>query len=511
MSWQDGYVTDIGYTHGFYRELTPALLQIVALSNGGRGPDAGQPIAYCELGCGQGFTANLLAAANPHVEYYTTDFNPAHIAGAQALAREAETPNVHFYDDSFAEFLARDDLPQFDVISLHGIYSWIAEEHRHTIVEFVRRKLKPGGLVYISYNTLPGWSAAAPMRHLMYLHGKAQGGPTIARLAPALEFIGKLVSADARFFTANPALKQRYEALAKQNKNYLAHEYLNDAWTLLYHSDVAAELAGAKLNYLGSAHLLDSIDAINFSPDQKAIFDGITDPVLKETVRDYLTNQQFRRDVFAKGATALPLTAAREAWLECRFALSLRREDASMKVRGALGEADLHADVYAPLLDTLANGPATLRQMLSSPAVAALGWNRLIEAMVIVVGSGQVQPCLPAKSDAKRVKSVRSFNQAVLRRARDSADLAYLASPVTGSGISVPRFNQLFLLALSEGSKTPDDCAAYAWRILSEQGQMIIKDGNPLRMPEENIAELRSQAEAFIDKQLPVLRTLQVA
>lgn len=510
MSWQDGYVTDIGYTHGFYRELTPALLQMVALAKGVRGPDGGAPIAYCELGCGQGFTANLLAAANPHVEYYTTDFNPAHIAGAQALAREAETPNVHFYDDSFAEFLARDDLPQFDIISLHGIYSWIAVEHRHTIVEFIRRKLKPGGLVYISYNALPGWSSAAPMRHLMYLHGKAQGGPTISRLDPALGFIEKLIGADAKFFAANAGLKQRFEGLTKQNKNYLAHEYLNDAWTLLYHSDVAAELSAAKLNYLGSAHLLDHIDAINFTPDQKAIFDTIADPVLKETVRDYLTNQQFRRDVFVKGATSLPLSAGREAWLESRFALSLRREDVSMKVRGALGDADLHADVYGPLLDTLANGPVTLRQMLSAPAVSALGWQRLIEALVILVGAGQVQPCLPARSDAKRVKSVRAFNQAVLRRARDNADLAFLASPVTGSGVTVPRFNQLFLLALAEGRKTAEECAAFTWKILSEQGQLIVKDGQPLQKPEENLAELRSQAEAFIDKQIPVLRSLQV-
>ena len=508
--WTSGYVADIGYTHGFYRELTPAMLQLVALAKGMRSPDLAAPLAYCELGCGQGFSANLLAAANPQVEFHATDFNPAHIAGARALAREADCANVRFYDDSFAEFLARGDLPQFDVISLHGIYSWIAAEHRATIVEFIRRRLAPGGLVYISYNSLPGWSAGAPMRHLMYLHGKAQGGPTIGRLDPALAFIGKLVEADAKYFAANPALKTRYEQLTKHNKSYLAHEYLNDAWTLLYHSDVAGELAEAKLAFLGSAHLLDHVDAVNLTAAQKPVLDGVTDPVLRETVRDYIVNQQFRRDVFAKGAIPLPLSAVREAWLETRFALSLRREDVSMKVRGAIGEADLHADVYGPLLDTLADGPVALRQMLASPPIAALGWNRLMEALIILVGSGQVQPCLPVRTEGKRVKAARAFNQAVIRRARDSADLQYLASPVTGGGIAVPRFSQLFLLALEGGRKNAADCAAFAWQILAEQGQMIIKDGAPLKTPEENQAELASQAEAFLEKQLPVLRGLQV-
>jgi SAM-dependent methyltransferase len=509
--WTSGYVADIGYTHGFYRELTPAVLQVVTLSKGIAGPASGAPLAYCELGCGQGFSANLLAAANPHVQYYANDFNPAHIVGAQALAREGEVGNVHFYDDAFAEFLEREELPQFDVISLHGIYSWIAPEHRATIVEFIKRKLKPGGLVYISYNCLPGWAPGAPMRHLMYLHGKAQGGPTITRLDPALEFIGKMIEADAKYFATNPSLKPRYEALTKNNKNYLAHEYLNDAWTLLYHSDVDAELSAAKLGFVGSANLLDHVDAVNFTAAQKEIIAGVADPVLRETVRDYIVNQQFRRDVFAKGAVPAPASVSRETWLDTRFALSVRREDVSMKVRGGIGEADLHADVYGPILDALAAGPVTLRQMLASPPIAALGWARLIEALVILMGSVQLQPCLPAKSDAKRAKHTKAFNLAVMRRARDGAELQQLASPVTGGGIAVPRFSQLFLLALEQGRKTPNEWAEFVWQVLSQQGQMIMKDGKPLSTPEENLAELKEQATTFQEKQLPVLRLLQVA
>lgn len=509
--WTSGYVADIGYTHGFYRELTPIVLELVALSRGQQCPDSTGPLAYCELGCGQGYSANLLAAANPQIQFHATDFNPAHIVGAQALAREAGTENVHFYDDAFADFLERPELPQFDVISLHGIYTWIAAEHRATIVEFIRRRLKPGGLVYISYNCLPGWSPAAPMRHLMYLHGKAQGGPTIGRLDPALAFIGKLIESDAKYFATNPVLKTRHEQLGKQNRPYLAHEYLNDAWTLFYHSDVAAELGEAKLGYLGSANILDHIDAVNFTAEQKAIVDQVTDPVLRETVRDYIVNQQFRRDVFAKGAIPLADSARREAWLDQRFALTVARVDVSMKIRGGIGEADLHADVYAPILDVLAQGPVTLRQLLTAnPDIGKLGWNRIVEAMIILVGSGQVQPCLPARGDAKRQKSTRAFNAAVLKHARDSADLQNLASPVTGGGIPLSRFQQLFLLAQEQGRKTADDAARFAWDVLQAQGQAILKDGQPLTTPEDNLAELQRQSATFFEKVVPLLKQLQI-
>ena len=163
-NWSAGYVVDVEYTHGFYQELTPSLLGFLALLQGVQSPDPGaSSLTYCELGCGQGFSTNLLAAANPQIQFHATDFNPGHIVGAQNLARAAAVKNVHFYDDSFAEFLSRDDLPDFDFITLHGIYSWVSPENRQTIVEFIRRKLKPGGLVYISYNTMPGWASMMPL------------------------------------------------------------------------------------------------------------------------------------------------------------------------------------------------------------------------------------------------------------------------------------------------------------------------------------------------------------
>jgi predicted O-methyltransferase YrrM len=87
-NWSAGYVVDVEYTHGFYQELTPSLLAFLVLLQGVQAPDLGSSsLAYCELGCGQGFSTNLLAAANPHIQFHATDFNPGHIVGAQSLAQ----------------------------------------------------------------------------------------------------------------------------------------------------------------------------------------------------------------------------------------------------------------------------------------------------------------------------------------------------------------------------------------------------------------------------------------
>ena len=108
-------------------------------------------------------------------------------------------------------------------------------------------------------------------------------------------------------------------------------------------------------------------------------------------------------------------------------------------------------------------------------------------------------------------KRTDKLNAHLLQKARSSGDITYLASPVTGGGVTVSRFPQLFLLAIHQGKKHPTEWAQFAWQLLTAQGQRILKDGKTLDAAEDNLAELTSQAEAFAQKQLPILKALQIA
>ena len=70
-----------------------------------------------------------------------------------------------------------------DYVGLHGIWSWISDENRAVIVDFVRRKLKVGGVLYVSYNTQPGWAAMVPLRDLFVEHAAVMGAPGQGRVA----------------------------------------------------------------------------------------------------------------------------------------------------------------------------------------------------------------------------------------------------------------------------------------------------------------------------------------
>jgi len=84
---------------------------------------------------------------------------------------------------------------------------------------------------------------------------------------------------------------------------------------------------------------------------------------------------------------------------------------------------------------------------------------------------------------------------------------------VTGGGVSVGRFSQLFLLARSTQAKggDPAQWAQAAWSVLASQGHRLRKDGVVLESAEDNLAMMRSYADTFAQQQLPILQALQVA
>src|SRR5690554_3935168 len=98
-SWTAGYISDVAYTLGFYREMAPPFLDYVCALNGYTGPRR-TPMRYCELGCGRGYGTALLAAANPDSSFVGIDFNPAHIREARSLAERAGLANVTFLESS---------------------------------------------------------------------------------------------------------------------------------------------------------------------------------------------------------------------------------------------------------------------------------------------------------------------------------------------------------------------------------------------------------------------------
>jgi SAM-dependent methyltransferase len=507
--WTAGYVADIGYTFGYYAELNPLRVKLAFLNAGLHFPEVG---VACELGFGQGVSANIHAAASV-TAWYGTDFNPAQASFAQELS-EVSGANAKLYDESFADFANRDDLPDFDYIGLHGIWSWISDENRGVIVDFIRRKLKVGGVLYISYNTQPGWAAMVPMRDLLTEHSDVMGRSgmgIVYRIDEALVYVDKLIATNPAYLRANPQIIERINKIKEQNRNYIAHEYFNKDWLPMPFSKMAEWLASAKVQFACSAHYLEHIDSINLTVEQQVLMQETPDAMFRQTVRDFMVNQQFRKDYWVKGARALTPLQRAEKLREQKIMLMLNRNDVSLTVTGSLGEAKMTESIYSPILDILADHKAyTFGQIEQKVQDNNISFAQLNETILLLASTGVIASVQDDHVINKAKKTTEKLNVHIMNHARGSTDIAYLSSPVTGGGVMVNRFTQLFLLATHLGMRKPADWAEFVWEILVAQGQKIVKNGEPLSTKEENIDELLLQANTFAEKQLPIFKALQL-
>ena len=507
--WTAGYVADIGYTYGYYAELNPQRLKLAFINQGLVFPEVG---AACELGFGQGLSTNIHAAASV-AQWHGTDFNPSQAGFAQELAA-ASAANASLYDEAFSEFCNRADLPDFDYIGLHGIWSWISDENRQVIVDFVRKKLKVGGVLYISYNTLPGWAAFAPMRHLMTEHADvlgSEGRGIVSRIDGALDFAEKLLATQPAYSRTNPVVSDRLEKMKAHNRHYLAHEYFNRDWHPMHFATMAEWLEGAKVQFACSANYFDAVDVINLTAEQQAFLKDIPDPMFRQTVRDFMVNQQFRKDYWVKGVRKMSLWEQSEAFRSQKVILTTPRADVSLKVMGAMGEANMTESIYAPILDLLADHKIkTIGQVEQVVRDKGVSFSQLTQAMMLLTGTGHLGLVQDEYAITKAKKQTDRLNAYLCHKARGGNELSYLASPVTGGGFMLNRFQQLFLISLAQGKKQPVDWAQYAWQVLSAQSQKLLREGKPLESSEDNLAELTLQATVFSDKQLPILKALQI-
>jgi hypothetical protein len=225
-----------------------------------------------------------------------------------------------------------------------------------------------------------------------------------------------------------------------------------------------------------------------------------------------MVNQQFRKDYWVRGGRKMSTLEQSENIRAQKVILASPSSDILLKATGALGEASLSDAVYTPILEALSDHKAKsigqLEQLLKGRSIT---FAQITQAILILVGVGHLYAVQDDGIISKTKKRTDKLNAHLIQKARGSSEITYLASPVTGGGIAVGRFQQLFLLAFNLGKKQPAEWAQVAWQMLQAQGQKILKDGKALETPEENVAELTTQAEAFAAKQFPILKALQIA
>ena len=443
--WTGGYTTHTLYTYGYYHEMNPTWLAFCLLSRGLAPLDTtAADFRYCELAFGQGVSANIHAVA--HTGHFVgMDFLPDQALFATSMATTCGTGLV-VSDDALADWAeqARQGQHHYDCICLHGGWTWISAASRAHVLDFVRHSLRPGGVFYMSYNVLPGWSVTAPLRELFRLFdGKycPDGMPGEARIGQSLALTGEFLATKPLFLNASDWIAESFNQMKGMSPAWLDHEFFNDDWELMYFRDVARQLAQAKLRFAASAHVHENVRDFGLTPEVRAFLAHVADEDVYQQLRDFACNTRFRTDIFTRGSRPLSPQALAEAVRAMRFVLAKPAANPDLTLACGMGTFQLDAGTHGVLLDLLAaedhrpKSGAELLEGMNANRPEPLDARSLCIILQHLAGKGYVWPCQNGDAARAVTDACHRCNATILADADLSAVLNVLASPQTGGGI----------------------------------------------------------------------------
>lgn len=444
----DGYPEGADYFKHVFNALSPASIKLHLNLAGYPGPDISGRFAYAELGAGFGVSIAGWAAQYPQGTFHAIDFNRNHTSWTEQLALKAGLSNLHIHGASIGEAISL-ELPQFDFIVAHGLYSWVNDQVREETRAFIKKHLKPGGCVFLSYNAMPGFKDVEPMRHIILQEVQKHG---VAGIASGIRQLEELRKAEAAYFAASPQAITRLERWLNDSPAYLAAELLTGNHRAYHIHEICQELHG--LQWAARASMVDYLAAQNIPPRVSSLVQEASSMLQAETLRDLFYNTSFRTDIFIKNAEAStfePQTDLQPYFaclMESSFSLAKVRKPLPARATRLHFEAKLEDPLYALIQSALIAAPQTLTQLCSSVQAAP---RQVLHCLCVLIALDWVHPGpAPAQVQAAHIDRVTLFNISL----SDLADEQIMPPLLSASGgwlALEDQLEQLVILAQLKG------------------------------------------------------------
>jgi len=442
--WGSGYITDISYKAGYYPQQSPYHQAVCGMLCGVRidmpGPE--DPLSYLELGSGIGLGAMMLAASNPNWIVTAIDFNPAHVAMARRTAHASGLTNITFIEadlSTLADEPSFADIPHADFVSLHGVWSWVAPSVQAGIIRLLKARVRPGGVVHVSYNALPGWQGMIGLQRLIREAGSRTAGRSDSQVAEGLELARGLLATEAKHLHQSSFGAGMLERFGQGSPEYLAHELMNQCWTPCFHADVADAMSGARLEWVGSASIAENFPELMLDAPQRELMLKQPDVAMRELVKDMCLGRLLRSDIFVRGANRMSNHSRDQALGELTLGLTVVPEKFSYDMTLPVGTVTMNAPFYGTVVQALGNGPRRVADLVALPGLVTADGSQTrnpAELVGMLIGSDQAEFVVRPGADAGA--GARRTNAATARSLVDVTNLGgglCAASERLGSGM----------------------------------------------------------------------------
>ena len=256
-----------------------------------------------ELGCAEGSNIIPMAWYWPNSHFLGIDISEVQIASGQAHIDALALKNIQLKIEDLTA-LNSSQYAQFDYILVHGVFSWVTHETQEQILALGQSLLTDNGMMYISYNTYPGWHNQMTLRDafIMRCEGLTEPQARVKKLSEALTFFKRFFAAADNDFSA--FYTSRLRDLEAHSSSYIYHEFLEAHNNPLYFKDFIHRAKQHELQYVADAYLpIDN--PILLGKERYSYIKDFDDRIQRLQYTDYMINQRFRRSLICQQHASL--------------------------------------------------------------------------------------------------------------------------------------------------------------------------------------------------------------
>ena len=241
----------------------------------------------------------------------------------------------------------------FDYVIAHGVYSWVPDAVKERLLAVCARALSPGGVAYVSYNTLPGWGLLGGMRKFLIAETSREPEP-----AAQLDHAGRVLGVLAKCVSQQPGayaalLREAVSDMLRKPPALLFHDELgavNDPCTFL---DFTAHAARHGFHFLAEAHFASMPFEHVPAPIRDALAELDPDFLRAQQFMDVLFQRWLRSSLLCLSSPPATRTPDPQRIRDCAIGLRLRPASSSVNLQAGvplrmLGPNDIALDFYQP-------------------------------------------------------------------------------------------------------------------------------------------------------------------
>ena len=404
--------TEYPYRTFARKETHPARIGALARLHGIDAPLVSQA-SVLELGCGDGSNCIPLAERNPKSRFIGVDRDEALVLKGRSQIEQLGLTNVELICADIESYSP--ETGGFDYVICHGVYSWVSPALQRRILEISKRALSPRGVLFVSYNTLPGWRQRGVVRDILQVG--ADMSPDSSD-GSRYEAGMKLLSIVAKEGAQVPAyVREAAERLVDSEPSYVIQEFLGEYNTPLLFKDFMCSAQSHGLQFLSEARVVMS-SAEDLSPQMRSVLESFGDDLtMREQVLDLLRNRTFRETLLCRDSIALNRGLSVKVFKELVFVANyLPVQDGQTSSGVRLQERYTDKEVVAPpgeceqvlrCVAQIGPGGATYSELLAHPL--GLSEHELMRVVVTLWRTGFIDALTSKQCGERKLLEVTSI------------------------------------------------------------------------------------------------------